>query len=821
MEALPVGVALFDSQGGDVQSNAEYERIWGSGRPEVRSVSDYPAYKAWWVDTGRPLQPEEWASARASLHGEVVTGQYLEIQRFDGTRAIVMNSAAPVLDGKGQVNGSAVAIMDVTALRRAEEALRDSEERLSLALTAAQEGVWDMNLETGAVFYSSRWAQMLGYTEAETEPNMDAWDRLLHPDDRTRVREQVEGALRGERGFEAEFRLRHKDGHYVHILSRAFPVRREENGPIVRVVGTHLDLTARKEAEERIRQQNALLDGINRILRMALTCDTDEELGRACLAAAEELTGSRFGFIAEFDAEGRLDAMALSDPSYQACRMGRQKMPLNFAVRGLFGKVVLDGKSFYTNDPASHPDSAGTPQGHLPIEAFLGVPLNHAGKTIGMIGLSNREGGYRPQDLEAMEAVAGVIVEVLMRRRAERAVRAGEERFRQAQKMESIGVLAGGVAHDFNNLLTSIMGNASLLREDIGADGLEKLDSVLQATEKAADLTRQLLAYAGKGQFVIESVNLSDVVREMTDLLRASIPKKVELRLELPRSLAGVQADRGQLQQIVMNLVTNAAEAVGTNRVGTVTARTRVQRVSEDDRVWDEVSGRPLAPGGYVCLEVQDTGCGMDEQTRARIFDPFFTTKFMGRGLGLAAVAGIVQAHEGAIEIETAPGLGATFRVFLPARAAPRRPRGKRRSPALHGAGTILVVDDEEIVLDVARHALEGFGYQVLTAKNGREAIEIFEANAGRISLVLLDLLMPVMGGDEVIGALQSRHSGLKVIVMSGHSQSQARKVFEGKGVSGFLEKPFTATRLAQEVKTVLRAGTKSRRNVRTGSPPA
>ncbi len=568
----------------------------------------------------------------------------------------------------------------------------------------------------------------------------------------------------------------------------------------------------RKQAEERIRQQNAVLEGINRILREALSCDSEAELGRICLAVAEKVTQSRFGFLGEIGPTGRLDDIAISDPGWEACRMqdpGQRETLTGFEIHGIYGRVLLDGQGIFTNDPGNHPDSLGVPEGHPPLTAFLGVPLKHDGKTIGMIAVANREGGYRPQDLEDLEALALGVVQVFMRKRAERAVRASEERLRQAQKMESIGLLAGGVAHDFNNLLTSIMGNASLLQDEVFEESRDKLDALISATEKAADLTRQLLAYAGKGRFVVETLSLSRIVREMTNLLRASIPKKVTVQLALKPDLPGILADRGQLQQIVMNLVINAAEAIGTEQTGTVTVATRAQEVSEADRILDEVTARPLAPGSYVRFEVADTGCGMDHETRKKIFDPFFTTKFMGRGLGLAALAGIVQQHHGAIELETAPGRGATFRVFLPAVAAPEVPRRAGRQSDLRGAETVLVADDEATVRDFARGALERYGYRVLTARDGAEAIRIFEENADEVGLVLLDLTMPVMGGDDVISVLKSGRDDLSVIVMSGYSEAEVEKKFAGKGVSGFLQKPFTAGRLAEEVKKALadRAG--------------
>ena len=1004
MESLPVGVALLDAQGGNIRSNRAFEQVWGGPRPRTQSVDDYAAYQAWRTDTGELIQPEEWASARAIAMGETVVGQAMQIQRFDGARAFVLNGAAPIRDGEGKIVGSAVAIMDITELRHSQQEREVTLELLRLVNECS--GTQDLLQAAATFFQRQSGCEAVGirlqegddypYVETRGFPpelvlaenklcNRDAagqmvrdgdgnpvleglcgnvirgqfdpskpfftahgsfwtnsttelltsasegdrlartWDRwhgagyesvaliplrvgetrlgLLQLNDRRkgvfpvgfiaaweRLADQFaaavarlraeEGLLRAKQEWERTFdsvpdliaildaqhrivranramaqrlgmtpaqcaglicfecvhttdgppgfcphalTLRDGEEHVAEIheenlggdfLVSTTPLR-DEHGRILGSAHVARDITGRKKAEEKIRHQNTVLEGINRILSEALSCESEEDLGRVCLRVAEEATQSKFGFIGEIRAEGRLDSIAISDPGWEGCRIpnsGEGKMPGGFKIHGLYGRVLSGGRGFFTNDPQNHPDSIGVPEGHPPLTAFLGVPLKHDGKTIGMIAVGNREGGYRPLDLEALEALALGVVQVFMRKRAERAVRASEERLRQAQRMESIGLLAGGVAHDFNNLLTSIMGNASMLREEAFEDSRKQLDAVLMAAEKAADLTRQLLAYAGKGQFVLETLNLSRIIREMTDLLRASMSKKVTLKLTLEAELPGVEADRGQLQQIVMNLVINGAEAIGTDQTGTVTIATGVAEVSEGEPISDEVTGEALAPGRYVCFEVADTGCGMDRETRKKIFDPFFTTKFMGRGLGLAALVGIVQGHHGAIQLETAPGQGTVFRVYLPAGTAIEVPRPIGRRQDLRGTETVLLVDDEAMVRDFGRDALERHGYRVLLAVDGQEAVRIFEENPGEVGLVLLDLTMPVMGGDEAFSLLKSHAAGLRVIVMSGYSEAEVKKAFAGKGVSGFLQKPFTATRLAEEVKAVL-AGAPGRKS--------
>ena len=386
-----------------------------------------------------------------------------------------------------------------------------------------------------------------------------------------------------------------------------------------------------------------------------------------------------------------------------------------------------------------------------------------------------------------------------------------EQELRQTQKLESIGVLAGGVAHDFNNLLVGILGNASLAVETLPPDSEAQpmLEDVILAGHKAADLTRQLLAYSGKGQFVIRPVDLSSLVREITVLIQPSIPRSVRLRFDLDRDLPAVEGDSSQLQQLIMNLVINGAEAIGEGRSGSVEIITSFRPVGESEE-HHPIAPTEIPPGRYVCLEVRDTGVGMDRQTLSRIFDPFFTTKFTGRGLGLAAALGIVRGHQGGIEVESAPGEGATFRVYLPTlEGRGFQPQGGHLYEDLAGAGLILIVDDEEVVRNVARSSLERYGYQVLTAPDGSDGVEVFRRNASGISLVILDMTMPVMSGDEALEKMQKIRPDIKIILSSGYNEAETVGRFAGRGLAGFIQKPYTSSELAQKVKAALqkRAG--------------
>jgi PAS domain S-box-containing protein len=381
-----------------------------------------------------------------------------------------------------------------------------------------------------------------------------------------------------------------------------------------------------------------------------------------------------------------------------------------------------------------------------------------------------------------------------------------DETVRQSAKLESLGVLAGGIAHDFNNLLTGILGNASMALETVGDThpATEHLRDAIEASERAAKLTTQMLAYAGKGRFLIERVDVSALVREISALIRSSIPKHVKLRLDLQQALPSVEADVAQLQQLIMNLVINAAEAIPEQRQGSVLVITRSQEA--DAEYLAALGGGDAAAGNYVAINVHDNGVGMDEATLGKIFDPFFTTKFTGRGLGLAAAVGIVRGHKGVLKVFSSPGQGTTFKVLLPVSAAVgTKPAAAIAVSESSGHGTVLVVDDEPVVRKMAAHGLERFGYTVITAEDGREGLERFRELHSRLTLVILDMTMPVMSGEEALQEMRLIDARIPVVLSSGYSEVEAIGRFAGKGIAGFLQKPYTLTSLGEKVRKILR----------------
>ncbi|NQZ95205.1 MAG: PAS domain S-box protein [Myxococcales bacterium] len=379
-----------------------------------------------------------------------------------------------------------------------------------------------------------------------------------------------------------------------------------------------------------------------------------------------------------------------------------------------------------------------------------------------------------------------------------------EAKVRETQKLESLGVLAGDIAHNFNNILVGILGNARIALRDMPDSSKlqEPLIGIETAAQRASELTHQMLAYLGRSPFTERPLDLSALIEEMTKLIAASISKSVVLDRRLSAELPPIDADATQLRQVVMNLIVNASEACEANN-GAIVVTTRTEHLSSAD-LGELARGEKLGEGNYVCLEVADSGTGMTPRTRNKIFDPFFSTKFAGRGLGLAAVLGIVRSHRGGIALESKKGVGTTIRVYLPCSPELSLDLGPPSVPDVDGAGTILVIDDEETVRHVAGRALEHQGFSALLAANAKEGLEIFGSQAEEIRAVLLDLSMQGMGGENTLDALRLVRSDVPVIITSGFNENEVSSRFEETRPSGFLKKPFRPAELGEKLQEVI-----------------
>jgi PAS domain S-box-containing protein len=723
-------------------------RTHGMSREEYLSLS---------VPQIDPLVGQQpWPEVLASIRGCDALVLQTQHRKKDGSVFPVEVNCSSVHLGREYI---LAVVRDISERVRAQEALRASDQRLHMALRAASVGLWDWDIVTGEVLYSTDWKRQLGYRDDEIENRYEEWDSRLHDDDRQRVSAGLKNYLEGHaESYAVEFRLRHKDGSYRWIFTRGEALR-DEHGKAVRMLGCHVDITERKCVEAALRESEQRYKAIfqNAPDALFVIAADGDDIGRI-VAANEQAARMRHTSVGEI-VDRKIQEFDTPDAAAQAPDRLRR---------------IVAGERLTFEVEHRLPDGS-----EIPVEV-----------TAGRIMLDGR-----PHVLAFDRDISD-------RRRAERAEaerRKLEAQILHAQKLESLGVLAGGIAHDFNNLMTVVLGYANLALMKLPEESpvRQMLHEIEKGAQRATELTQQMLAYAGKGNFVIQSLQLDTLVHEMHSLLQTAVSKKALVQLQLQP--ATIEGDATQIRQVVMNLITNASDALGDGE-GIIRIATGVRSADVDD-LRSRYAPEALPAGTYAFVQIADTGCGMSEETLSRIFDPFFTTKFTGRGLGLAGVLGIVRSHRGTVKVESSPGRGAMFEVLLPSSASSSRIAASAESRvAPRGQGTVLVIDDEPGVSSFAQAALETVGFRVMTSVDGPQALALFERHRGEIKAVLLDLTMPRMDGEELLSRLQSQAPHIPVLVMSGFDQQEFARRFTGRGASGFIQKPFHPRELIERM---------------------
>jgi len=632
------------------------------------------------------------------------------------------------------------------------EALRRSEERYALAIAGANDGIWDRDLETGAVHFSPRWKNILGFEDHEIANDINEWKSRIHPDDYRRVMNSLESYLAGLLPcYEVEFRMRTKDGGFRWIQSRGACLRDEQGKPC-RIAGSHTDITYRKQMEEAIRSSEKKYRTIFEESKdVIFIFDADARMVDINPSACELFGYSREEFF----------TLDIATDIY--CRAEDRERFL----RSLFANG-------YVRDMETSLKKKGGERLLVHISASL---------------LKNAE--------DVVTGYMGIIHDMTEHKRL-------EQQLLHAQKMESIGLFAGGIAHDFNNLLTAISGYGETVRDNIPGNApllKTSIDQVMHAAERARELAHNLLAVSRKQIINPKPVLVNDIIAGAKNLITRIIGEDVELTTSPSRRRLTVMADRGQLEQVLINLAANARDAMpdgGNLRIEAAHAAPRKngKRVAGLD-----------ARGPHAIITVSDTGIGMDERTRQKVFEPFFTTKEVGKGtgLGLSISYGIIRQHNGIITVESEPAKGTTFTIHLPLISIDVEPPAATVLPlSTTGSETILVVEDEEIVRNYLRDILRRAGYTVITASDGAEAMVRFRQSMGDISLVLSDVVMPKKNGREIYEEISRVRPEVRFVFISGYTADVIiqKGVFDA-GVD-FVTKPFMKNDILQKVREVL-----------------
>lgn len=753
------GIIVMDNAGCVSYWNPAAERILGYSAQEMIGI---PLHEKL-VSAGLQTEYPEGVLAWQGSGGGSIVGSTTELRALTKAGAEI-DVELSVSSMKISEQWNAVGILrDVTERKKLEKALRDNEERFRIAVDCANDFVYERDMKTGQAEFFGGFETSLGYAIGEFPRTFEGWMERIHPDDIAHVTECFEESLENGGRYALEYRLRRKDGSYARWWDRGV-ILTDALGNSSRTIGAATDITASRSAQDKLQES--------------------EEKYRTLI-------------------EDSIEGIGIST--------GNQVVFANRALLDIFGYGSLDA---FVQVPLF---DLIAPESHLVIrEKMRQQESGQPPEPLFEIKIRRKDGAIRDVQVQTAEITIGnkpfmqsMFRDVTEWKQAEAERRNLETQIQHAQKLESLGVLAGGIAHDFNNILHLILGNLYHMKQIVPATSPARsfVDNIERSANRAAGLTHQMLAYSGKGHFFIQILDIGTVISEIIHLVQSSISKKVTLNMDLATELPLIKGDASQIQQIAMNLVLNAAEALDEEQGGRVDVSTKALHCTEEYLSGNRAMER-LPEGEYVCLEVSDTGCGMSGETKERLFDPFFTTKFTGRGLGMSAVLGIVRGHKGAILVESADGRGTTIRVLFPVAAQPA-PAASEEGPGASVslgelAGTVLFVDDEPDMLELGALTLTQMGCSVITAADGLEAIEIFKARCEEIDCVLLDLSMPRMDGRQTLSELRRIKPALRALLASGYTEHELATRFAGEKVEAFIEKPYSAGALYAKLRKVL-----------------
>ncbi|PLX48616.1 MAG: hypothetical protein C0613_10565 [Desulfobulbaceae bacterium] len=577
------------------------------------------------------------------------------------------------------------------------------------------------------------------------------------------------------------------------------------------VTALRTEVAERADIQKALQRELLINESLAAVSKVMLASDDINEIAQEVLQRAQALTDSEHGYVGYIDPR----TASLVTPTITAmlgkeCRLMEQNNRLEFPAEPgghyghLWGVSLNTKEAFIANTPASHPAADGCPEGHVPLVRFMSVPVLFNNRLIGQISLANGPIDYERRDIEAIERLARLYALALNRVHTLQEKEQLISNLRQSQKMEAIGTLAGGIAHDFNNMLTPILGYSeiALLRLKPGDDLFEHIEAIHLAANRAKELIKQILTFSRQQEHELVPVTMQPILRETIKLLRSSLPTTIELREDIAPECGAIMADLTQLQQVVMNLGTNAYHAMD-DAGGILSISLRQAEITPTD----PLARQGLPPGRIACLEISDTGSGMDGATLQRIFEPYFTTKEKGKGtgMGLAMVHAIISNHKGHINVYSEPGRGTTFKIYLPVIPAAEQGREQEKSaPATGGSEQILLVDDEEPIVLMLRDMLRNLGYQVTAITRSPEALDVFQAHPDKFDLVITDQTMPELTGGQLAKEMLAIRADLPIILCTGFSEILTEEMARQIGIRQYIMKPVIIQELAQKIRAVL-----------------
>jgi PAS domain S-box-containing protein len=745
--AASIGIAIANPEGYFLEVNTAFAKMLGYRKTEMKAMT--------FVDITHPEDREETQKLSDAVRKGKINSYRTEKRYLKKNGQFIWGiiRATAVRDNNGQIQYWLGLVEDISERKFAKEALEESEKRYRLLFEHAAEGILVVDLQTRKFkFANPAICKMLGYTEKELT-NLGVKD-LYPKEDLMRVLRKFEAQTQGEKRLAQNIPCLRKDGTKIYV---------NINSTLVVIDGAECNVGFFQDITKRVKTELALRES--------------EEKYRNILESIEE------GYF-EVDLAGNLtfvnDAACklMEYPADELIGLNNRQFTSPQTAKKMFNTF---NQVYRTGQPAQ-------------VSNFEIIAKNKTKKHLELSATLMKDSEQRPIGFR------GVVRDVTARFKSEREKERLASQIQHAQKMESIGTLAGGIAHDFNNLLMGFQGNISLMLLDLDENHShrEYLKNMESYVLRGSELTRQILGFARRGKYQIRATNLNDLLDKSTEMFSRT-KKEITIHKKFQEDLWPVDVDRGQLEQVLLNLFVNAWQAMPSG--GEIFLETENVYLKEDyDKPYE------IVPGSYVRISVTDTGIGMDKYIQQRIFEPFFTTKAVGRGtgLGLASAYGIIKNHNGIIDVYSEKGHGTTFKIYLPA-SDKTVPEEKQIGEKLFkGTETILLVDDEEMVIDIGREIFEKLGYEVITAAGGTEAVHVLEQNKEKIDLVILDMIMPDMSGGETFDKLKATRADVKVLLSSGYTiDGQASEILN-RGCNGFIQKPFNLKKISHKIRQIL-----------------